>query len=105
MAKLDAEQREILILRELQELSYDEISEILELPLGTVKSRMHRARTTLSKLLSPHINLDDLETKMNPLFARNRISDYLDGELSPAELSQLKTHSRTHKNFKSNLSA
>ena len=63
MAKLDAEQREILILRELQELSYDEISEILELPLGTVKSRMHRARTTLSKLLSPHINLDDLETK------------------------------------------
>ena len=63
MAKLDAEQREILILRELQDLSYDEISEILELPLGTVKSRMHRARTTLSKLLSPHINLDDLETK------------------------------------------
>lgn len=63
LAKLDPEQREILILRELQELSYDEISDILELPLGTVKSRMHRARTTLSKMLSPFINFDELETK------------------------------------------
>ena len=63
MAQLDPEQREILILRELQELSYDEISEILELPLGTVKSRMHRARTSLTKLLSPYINVDDLESK------------------------------------------
>lgn len=63
MEKLDPEQREILILRELQELSYEEMSEILELPLGTVKSRMHRARMALSKLLSPYITAADLERK------------------------------------------
>ena len=42
---LEAHDREILVLKDVQSLSYDEIAEILGLPMGTVKSRISRART------------------------------------------------------------
>jgi RNA polymerase sigma-70 factor (ECF subfamily) len=41
---LEANDREILVLKDVQGLSYDEIAEILDLPMGTVKSRLSRAR-------------------------------------------------------------
>jgi RNA polymerase sigma-70 factor (ECF subfamily) len=44
-------EKEILILRDLQELSYEEISHILDIPLGTVKSKLNRARTSLKNKL------------------------------------------------------
>jgi RNA polymerase sigma-70 factor (ECF subfamily) len=42
--KLEAHDREILVLKDVQGLSYEEIAQILELPMGTVKSRISRAR-------------------------------------------------------------
>jgi RNA polymerase sigma-70 factor (ECF subfamily) len=51
---LSVESREIIILREYEELSYEEIATILECPLGTVMSRVARARSKLRDLL-PHI--------------------------------------------------
>jgi RNA polymerase sigma-70 factor (ECF subfamily) len=47
LEELPFEYREILILRELEELSYKEISKIAEIPLGTVMSRLSRARKQL----------------------------------------------------------
>jgi RNA polymerase sigma-70 factor (ECF subfamily) len=47
---LEEELRRILILREIEELSYEEIAEIQNLPIGTVRSRLHRARVTLASL-------------------------------------------------------
>jgi RNA polymerase sigma factor (sigma-70 family) len=44
MAKLSAEHREILILREIEDLSYREIAAVMNLPIGTVMSRLARAR-------------------------------------------------------------
>ncbi len=47
MEELPLEYREVLILRELEELSYKEIAQIVEIPLGTVMSRLSRARGEL----------------------------------------------------------
>ena len=51
MDMLSSEHREILILREMEEQNYETISEILDLPVGTVRSRLHRARSQLKELL------------------------------------------------------
>jgi RNA polymerase sigma-70 factor (ECF subfamily) len=47
--ELETEFREVLILRDVEELSYEEIGEITSLPEGTVKSRLHRARAMLKE--------------------------------------------------------
>lgn len=47
LARLPAEHREILLLREIEEMSYEDIAAVLDLNLGTVKSRIARARTAL----------------------------------------------------------
>lgn len=51
--KLEPMDREILMLRELEQLSYAEIAHLLRLPLNTVRSRLFRARTALRELLEP----------------------------------------------------
>lgn len=43
--------REAIVLKDLQEQSLDEIATVLELPIGTVKSRVHRARSELARAL------------------------------------------------------
>lgn len=47
LATLSEEHRAILILREVDGCSYEQISEILDLPIGTIRSRLHRARLQL----------------------------------------------------------
>lgn len=47
LARLPAEHREILLLREIEELSYEDIAEVLDIGMGTVKSRLARARARL----------------------------------------------------------
>jgi RNA polymerase sigma-70 factor (ECF subfamily) len=44
LGSLSAPHREILVLREIRQLSYDEIAQVLEVPRGTVESRLSRAR-------------------------------------------------------------
>ena len=51
IALLDEEQRTLVVLRDVEGLSYEEIVEITELPEGTVKSRLHRAREKLVGIL------------------------------------------------------
>ena len=52
LSELKEEQRFIVTLREMDELSYEEIAEILDVPVGTVRSRLFRARDELRKVLS-----------------------------------------------------
>lgn len=52
MQKLSEDQREVILLREVEGLSYKEISDVMEIPEGTVMSRLFYARKKLQKLLS-----------------------------------------------------
>lgn len=51
IGRLSGEHRAVLIMRDIQDMPYDEIGEILRLPLGTVKSRLNRARQALKQEL------------------------------------------------------
>ena len=56
IAELRDEHREIIVLRDIQGMSYEEIAEILHLAEGTVKSRLHRARMELKERLAPYLD-------------------------------------------------
>jgi RNA polymerase sigma-70 factor (ECF subfamily) len=51
LSELREDYREVIVLRDIQELSYQEVSEVLDLPEGTIKSRLHRARLELKDIL------------------------------------------------------
>ncbi len=51
LLKLKEDQRELIVLRDLQGFSYGEIGELFSLPEGTVKSKLHRARMDLKQIL------------------------------------------------------
>lgn len=53
IGRLDPEFREVLVLREIEDMSYKEIASVLEIPIGTVMSRLSRARHRLLIELSP----------------------------------------------------
>ena len=53
LEKLDAGEREILMLREYEQLNYAEIAEVLRLPVNTVRSRLFRSRMALKSFLEP----------------------------------------------------
>jgi len=51
IAELPEDRRIVVVLRDLEGLSYEEIAQVLELELGTVRSRLHRARAELKEKL------------------------------------------------------
>jgi RNA polymerase sigma-70 factor (ECF subfamily) len=51
LLKLKEDQRELVVLRDLQGFSYEEMGELLGLPEGTIKSKLHRARMDLKEIL------------------------------------------------------
>ncbi|MFM7131997.1 MAG: RNA polymerase sigma factor [bacterium] len=53
---LPTAQRAVLVMCDYDELRYDEIAAILDVPIGTVRSRIHRAREELRKKLTPLLN-------------------------------------------------
>ncbi len=55
LSKVPEPYRTTLILRDLEEMSYEEISEVLEISLGTVKSRLTRGREALRQRLTPYV--------------------------------------------------
>lgn len=52
IAQLEDDRRSVLVLRDMDGLDYDQIAEILKIPKGTVRSRLHRARNDLKELMS-----------------------------------------------------
>jgi len=56
LAAMKAEDRDVLVLFEMENRSYEEISQLLEIPLGTVRSRLSRSRDKLRELLEKESN-------------------------------------------------
>lgn len=54
IGKLEEEHRLLLVLRDVEEMSYEEIMQVTGLPEGTVKSRLHRARQALKEEIARH---------------------------------------------------
>ncbi|MDR9418418.1 sigma-70 family RNA polymerase sigma factor [Gracilimonas sp.] len=57
LMELPEDFREVVILRDLQQLTYEEISEITDTPMGTVKSRINRGRAQIQALIKDYVQL------------------------------------------------
>jgi RNA polymerase sigma-70 factor (ECF subfamily) len=57
VAELDDQFRAVLVLKDIEGLDYRQIADVLDLPLGTIKSRLHRARNELRVRLRPIVSL------------------------------------------------
>ena len=69
LGEINPHYRAALVLRELEGLSYDEIAEILETSLGTVKSRILRGREALRKCLTERLRRENAQPGWNPTTA------------------------------------
>jgi RNA polymerase sigma-70 factor (ECF subfamily) len=56
---LGPDYRAAIVLCDVVGMTYPEIAETLDIPVGTVRSRIHRARSSMRDLLAPHLALDD----------------------------------------------
>jgi RNA polymerase sigma-70 factor, ECF subfamily len=65
LERLDASEREILMLREYEQLSYSEIAQLLRIPVNTVRSRLFRARLALKVWLEPEKRVHRSETPID----------------------------------------
>ena len=89
LQKLSPDLREAVILRDLQEMEYREIAEVLEIPEGTVKSRINRGpRRTGPPVAEAEVG------GMNCAELEILICDYVDGTLSAAQKAVVETPSR-----------
>ena len=78
--KLDGTEREILMLREYEQLSYGEIAQLLRIPVNTVRSRLFRAKMALKSRLQPDLSQDKeaqlkSETEKRPVTTKLRTSE------------------------------
>lgn len=58
LQELDEEFRGVIVLRDIEGFDYRQIADILDIAPGTVKSRLHRGRLALRKLLEPVLGLE-----------------------------------------------
>ena len=72
LARLTTESRTAIVLRDFCDLPYEEIAEVLGIPIGTVRSRIARARATLADLLSSGWELGPQRSERTPRFDRNQ---------------------------------
>ena len=62
LEQIPEKHRAILLLREVEGMSYEDLSRVLEIPKGTVMSRLFHARAKVQKILSEYLELDESKT-------------------------------------------
>jgi len=80
LGKLDPSEREILMLREYEQLSYAEIADLLRLPVNTVRSRLFRSRMALKSHLEPETKSRSAASGAESAQINARTSDPRDDE-------------------------
>ncbi len=65
LARLSPEHRTVLVLKDIEGHKYEEMAELLEVPIGTIRSRLHRARLELRELLQGEESSDDETNEAN----------------------------------------
>jgi len=60
LAQLSLPQREVMVLFHEQDLSIEQVAQVMEMPVGTIKSHLHRARAAMRKVLAPQLELIEL---------------------------------------------
>jgi RNA polymerase sigma-70 factor, ECF subfamily len=93
--ELSLEFREIILLREYEELFYLEIASVLDCPVGTVMSRLGRARAKLRVALSETMKgsvSEGHKMKDCRIYGTTIVQLYLDKELSGRDLEEFRTH-------------
>lgn len=89
--KLPLEQRDVVVFREIQGYKIDEIGAMLDVPPGTVKSRIYRAREKLRKTLDVFAVTRKEKIAMHEKPTEELLYDYLEGHLSAVEVSALES--------------
>jgi RNA polymerase sigma-70 factor (ECF subfamily) len=56
----------VLVLREVDGLSYEDIADVLSIPRGTVMSRLFHARKNMQRLLQPHLDASGMQIPGSP---------------------------------------
>ena len=59
IAAMPPDFKEVLVLRDMQDESYETIADLLDIPVGTVRSRLHRARLELKQVLRSRVGPTD----------------------------------------------
>jgi len=93
IAALPPEQREVLILRDVEGLSADEAAEVIGIEIGALKSRLHRARMALRTALSDA--LGDVEATEPCPELSQELSSYVGAEIDQATCVQIEKHLAT----------
>ncbi|WJH32791.1 sigma-70 family RNA polymerase sigma factor [Paenibacillus sp. CC-CFT747] len=84
LGRLSVEHREVILLHDLQGYRYEEIAVLLEIPVGTVKSRLHAARVSLRKEMRGGRRM-----KTHP---EDQLTAYIDKELGEEERRAVENH-------------
>lgn len=94
IASLGAEQREVLMLRDVEGLSASEVADVLETSVASVKSRLHRARLTVRQRVAPLLAEpgDAADSDENCPDVLNLYSRHLEGEISADVCETMEGH-------------
>jgi RNA polymerase sigma-70 factor (ECF subfamily) len=96
IAALDPENREVLVLRDIEGLTAPEVAEVLDVSVDAVKSRLHRARAEVRARLEPHLPVAERPRRATAAGGCSDVvtlfSRYLEGEISAAACAEMQAH-------------
>jgi RNA polymerase sigma-70 factor (ECF subfamily) len=92
LRSLDAESREIVVLRDVEGLTAPEVAEVLGVSVAAVKSRLHRARAELRSKLAPILPSDAAPPSAPCPDVVALFSRYVEGEIGPEECAAMEQH-------------